>query len=62
MSNYQQPAPQLTKVQEAYVLKRMVQHARSLPPGTSTVEVAQQLRELKPTWIREAQGIGQPNA
>jgi hypothetical protein len=49
-----QPAPQLTKAQEAYVLRKMMEHARSLPAGTSTVETAQQLRSLKPQWIREA--------
>jgi len=55
-----QPAPQLTKAQEAYVLRKMMQHARSLPPGTSVVEVKQQLSVLKPKWICEAQG--QPDA
>lgn len=49
-----QSAPQLTKAQEAYVLRKMMEHSRSLPPCTPTVEVAQQLQEHKPQWIREA--------
>lgn len=52
MTNHQ-PIPQLTRKQEARVLQKMMQHARSLPAGTSTVDVAQQLRERKPQWIAE---------
>lgn len=54
--------PQLTKKQEVYVLRMMMEYQRTLPPDTPIVEKVQQLRERKPQWIHEAQEIGQPNA
>lgn len=59
MTNHQ--PPQLTKAQEAYVLRKMMEHQRTLSPDTPIVERVAQLRSLKVQWIREAVE-GQPDA